>query len=107
MRPPDTVQPVWWGVIQTRWSFGFWIRSEQLGGVRHLPQSGWLSEWGRLKGGCPGYFIIVALKRASVHDPTCVPIHPLPLGRGCIGGLVQAHTRPLKPHTLGPIDVRL
>jgi len=21
--------------------------------VRHPPQSGWLGEWGRLKGGCP------------------------------------------------------
>jgi hypothetical protein len=21
--------------------------------VRHPPQSGWLDEWGRLKGGCP------------------------------------------------------
>ena len=22
-------------------------------GVRHPPRSGWLGEWGRLKGGCP------------------------------------------------------
>jgi len=33
--------------------------------VRHPPRSGWLSERGRLKGGCPGGFV-VALKRASV-----------------------------------------
>jgi len=33
--------------------------------VRHPPQSGWLSEWGRLKGGCPDG-LGVALKRASV-----------------------------------------
>jgi len=33
--------------------------------VRHPPRSGWLSEWGRLKGGCPGGSV-VALKRASV-----------------------------------------
>jgi hypothetical protein len=60
--------------------------------VRHPPQSGWLSERGRLKGGYPGY-LVAALKRASAHDPTYVPIHPLPLGRGCIGGLVQVQTR--------------
>jgi hypothetical protein len=33
--------------------------------VRHPPRSGWLSEWGRLKGGCP-VGSVVALKRASV-----------------------------------------
>ena len=32
-------------------------------GVRHPPQSGWLSEWGRLKGGRPGG-LGVPLKRA-------------------------------------------
>jgi len=35
--------------------------------VRHPPQSGWLSEWGRLKGGRP-VGLGVALKRASDHD---------------------------------------
>jgi len=33
--------------------------------VRRPPQSGWLSEWDRLKGGRPSGFV-VALKRALV-----------------------------------------
>jgi hypothetical protein len=28
-------------------------RADSGGGVRHPPRSGWLGEWGRLKGGCP------------------------------------------------------
>src|SRR5436309_2590401 len=40
-----------------------WLNAEL--SVRHPPQSGWLSEWGRLKGGCPGG-LGVALERASV-----------------------------------------
>jgi hypothetical protein len=28
--------------------------------VRYPPRSGWLSEWGRLKGGCPGCSVVAA-----------------------------------------------
>jgi hypothetical protein len=33
-------------------SFGQWLKRNRLA-VRHPPRSGWLGEWGRLKGGCP------------------------------------------------------
>ena len=39
--------------------------AQHLSSVRHPPRSGWLSERGRLKGGCPGGSV-VALKRASM-----------------------------------------
>src|SRR5213592_2882697 len=52
--------------------------------VRHPPQSGWLGEWGRLKGGCP-VGLGVALKRAFVDEfRSCRYYHPRPLVRGCI-----------------------
>jgi hypothetical protein len=52
-------------------------------GVRHPPRSGWLGEWGRLKGGCP-VGLGVALKRAFVDEfRSCRYYHPRPLVRGC------------------------
>src|SRR5437879_12646093 len=60
--------------------------------VRHPPQSGWLGEWGRLKGGCP-VGLGVALKRAFVDEfRSCRYYHPRPLVRGCICELAPTRT---------------
>ena len=40
--------------------------------VRHPPQSGWLSEWGRLKGGCSGCSVVALWRgeRKPMKTPT-------------------------------------
>src|SRR4030095_9103262 len=53
--------------------------------VRHPPQSGWLDEWDRLKGG-HRLSLGVALKRAFVTTSDGRLFHPRFLGRGCRGG---------------------
>jgi hypothetical protein len=74
-------------------------------GVRHPPQSGWLDELGRLKGGwsmglgvarCAPYccFRIVRL----LH-----PLHPV---RGCTCGPAPTRTRRLIPLNRGPGSAR-
>ena len=52
-------------ILLARASIVCWMVRLSVLAVRHPPQSGWLSEWGRLKGGCPGGSV-VALKRAFV-----------------------------------------
>src|SRR6266850_4736221 len=75
-------------------------------GVRHPPQSGWLGEWGRLKGGCP-VGLGVALKRAFVDEfRSCRYYHPRPLVRGCICKLAPTRNPPWTLRIHGPRSAR-
>src|SRR6267378_2080108 len=74
--------------------------------VRHPPQSGWLGEWGRLKGGCP-VGLGVALKRAFVDEfRSCRYYHPRPLVRGCICKLAPTRNPPWTLRIHGPRSAR-
>src|SRR5437773_8189061 len=74
--------------------------------VRHPPQSGWLGEWGRLKGGCP-VGLGVALKRAFVDEfRSCRYYHPRPLVRGCICELAPTRNPPWTLRIHGPRSAR-
>jgi hypothetical protein len=62
--------------------------------AHYPPQSGWLGEWDRLKGGRPNG-LSVALKRALVHESRSGRwYHPRFPARGCTGELAPVQNPP-------------
>jgi WD40 repeat protein len=100
----DSTTDVW--SLTTGRRIGVTIGSPRKGRVRHPPRSGWLGEWGRLKGGCPvgrG----VALGRAFVDEfRSCRCYHPRTLVRGCICALAPTQSPLWTLRIHGPSSAR-
>jgi hypothetical protein len=47
------MKPGTYSTVVEEWLRGLVTVTAAKAVVRHPPQSGWLDEWGRLKGGCP------------------------------------------------------